>query len=83
MVKPKTYFRDDSPSDVSGIVVVDAGDEGVRVTENRDDVHWSLPFWMPEREFRTNTHGDLVEEVGVLPDDTFGEVMAVAQSDDL
>lgn len=83
MAEPQTYVRDESESDVSGIVVVETGDEGVRVTENRSDVHWSLPFWMSEQEFRTHTHGDSIEEVGRLPDEKFADVLSVAKSDDL
>lgn len=78
-VKPKTYYRDgQDDSDVSGIIVVETGDEGVRVTENRDDVHWSAPYWMPEQQFRANTESDAIEKVGVLPDEKFNKVMGLA-----
>jgi hypothetical protein len=78
VTQPKTYFRDESESDVSAIIVVENGEEGVRVTENREDVHWSAPYWMPEQEFRANTHGDSIEQVGVIPDEKFEQVMSIA-----
>jgi hypothetical protein len=81
VTQPKTYIRDESESDVSAIIVVETGDEGVRVTENRSDVHWSAPFWMPEHEFRANTHGDSIETVGVIPDEKFEQVMSIAEGD--
>lgn len=82
MTQPQTYYRDEQDeSDVSAIIVVETGDEGVRVTENRSDVHWSAPFWMPEQEFRANTHGDSIEKVGLVPDEKFEQVMSIARGD--
>lgn len=78
MVKPQTYFSDDSDSDTSGILVVETGDEGVRVTENRF-VGWCAPFWMPEQEFRAATHSDDVEQLGLLNDEKFERVVDVAK----
>lgn len=80
MAEPQTYIRDESQRKVSGIVVVETGDEGVRVIENRDDTGWSFPFWMPDREFKTNTHGDDVSRVGLLSDEKFEQVMSLAKS---
>lgn len=78
MTQPKTYYRDNSSNDVDGIVVVEVHDNGnLFVTENRLR-GWVRPFIMPEQEFRTHTHGDSVEEVGVLPDDKFDAVMSKA-----
>lgn len=81
MAEPQTYYRDErDQSDVSGIVVIEQGDGEVLVTENRDDVHWSLPFLMPDQEFRTSTHGDDIERVGRLPDTKFEQVVSIAKS---
>lgn len=81
MTQPQTYYRDEQDeSDVSAIIVVETGDEGVRVTENRSDVHWSAPFWMPEQEFRSSVE-DATETVGLLPDEKFSGVMDAATED--
>lgn len=75
----RTYIRDNSNSDVSGIVVVETSDEqGFRVTENRD-LGWSAPFWMPRGEFSAVTHSDDVELVGVLNNDKFERVLDAAE----
>lgn len=76
----RTYFRDDSESDVSAIIVVECDDDQIRVTENRSDVHWSAPFWMPEGEFRASVHQDDVEEVGIISADKFEKVMNIARA---
>jgi len=79
VTQPQTYFRDEQDeSDVSSIIVVETGDEGVRVTENRSDVHWSAPFWMPEQEFRSSVE-DATEQVGLVPDEKFERVMSIAE----
>jgi hypothetical protein len=80
VAEPQTYVRDESQRNVSGIVVVETGDEGVRVVENRDDMGWSFPFWMPEQEFRTHTHGDSIETVGRLSDEKFEQVVSIAKN---
>lgn len=75
VTQPQTYYRDEQDeSDVSAIIVVETGDEGVRVTENREDVHWSAPYWMPEGEFRSSVE-NATETVGLVPDEKFGAVM--------
>jgi len=79
MAEPREYIRDESDNDVSGIIVVETNENGVRVTENRDDVHWSAPFWMPRREFASVTHADSVSVVGRISKSKFDEVMSLAE----
>lgn len=79
MAEPRDYIRDESDNDVSAILVVETGEQGVRVTENRDDVHWSAPFWMPESQFRANTHSDSIEHVSRISKSKFDEVMSIAE----
>lgn len=63
MKPPKTYLRDQTDSDVKGIVILDANERKSRyyVTENRDG-EWCYPFFMPEGELESYD----TEEVGVL-----------------
>jgi hypothetical protein len=76
-MEEKTYFRDESSSDVTGIVVVGSGDKGVRVTENRNS-SWCAPFWMDETEFDISVKKK-AERVGKLPDDKYAQVMSMAE----
>lgn len=77
--QPKAYHRDESESDVDGIVVVDVGDDQLRVTE-KTELGWCKPFWMPEQEFRAHTHGDDVTHVGQLADHQFDGVLKQAEA---
>jgi hypothetical protein len=74
VTRPKTYYRDESDSDVSGILVVEEDGDEYRVMENRLN-GWCAPFWMPEPQFRANTHSDSIKKVGRLPDQKFERVL--------
>ena len=77
-MEAQTYFRDESDSDIQGIVVVETDGSDVRVTENRD-TNWCAPFWMKGTEF--NIKGKkMCERVGELPDEKFAQVMSMANS---
>lgn len=68
--KPQTYYRDDEGFQ---LIVVELGEPGIRVTENRDN--WCDPFWMPEDEFDSLVSRDGVERVGTLSDDQVMDVL--------
>jgi hypothetical protein len=78
MAQRKAYYRGGVENAIDALVVVETGDEGVRVSENRD-TRWCKPYWMPEYEFEDVT--EKAERVGLLPDDTFEDVVGVAKSD--
>lgn len=64
--KPATYYRDNSDSDITGIVIIESDDDQLRVTENRDG-DWCKPFWMPVSELESHQ----TETVGKLSSDQF------------
>jgi len=61
-----TYMRDNQEPDTKGIVIIETGEPGVRVTENRDG-DWCKPFWMPVSELASID----TETVGKLSSDQF------------
>lgn len=61
-----TYLRDHQDNDTKGLVVVETGDDELRVTENRGG-DWCKPFWMPLDELEV-LH---TEVVGKLPSEKF------------
>lgn len=79
MTEPRTYFRDETDSDISGVVVLDTDDDSLRVTENREN-GWCKPFWMPEGEF----HGSVKNastKVGQLPEEKHSAVVNAAKGE--
>lgn len=77
-MEAQTYFRDESDSDIQGIVVVEKDHDDVRVTENRGS-EWCAPFWMEGWEFQRSVVKS-TERVGELPDEKFAQVMSMANS---
>jgi len=80
MAQRKAYYRGGVENTIDALVVVETGDEGVRVTESRDN-RWCNPYWMPEYEFEDVT--EKAEKVGLLLDDKFEEVVGVAKTENL
>lgn len=76
-MEEQTYFRDNSDSDIQGIVVVEKDGDDVRVTENRN-TNWCAPFWMEGWEFQRSVVKS-TERVGILPDDKYAQVMSMAE----
>lgn len=71
MALPQAYYRDGEDFQ---LIVVETGDLGIRVTENRD--RWCDPFWMPEDEFDQLVSRDEVERVGKLSDEQVIDVLS-------
>jgi hypothetical protein len=75
----RTCFRDGSENDIGHIVVIESGDDELRITEQRDD-EWCKPYWIPEDQFTVNTHGDSVERLGRVSSNQFEQITELAEA---
>ena len=75
VTRPRTYFKDETDNDISGLIVLESSDGCVRVTENRSD-GWCVPYQMPVDRFREAIDG--AKKIGLLPEDKFDRVIETA-----
>lgn len=68
-MEQQTYYRDEA-DDVKGFVVIETGDEGYRVAEQRNG-EWVKPFWMPESELRERIESGSANRAGKLSSDQY------------
>lgn len=75
VAKKRAYYQDSDESSDTAFIVVETGDEGVRVIEDRGS-HWSAPYWMPEDEFEQTVES--LQKVGILKVEKFDKVVKKA-----